>query len=130
LRLTVKSEQINILLDDYTDAHVAHILNERGLRTGAGDAFDAVSVQWVRSTAKLPSLKQRLIAAGMLTTQQICKLLGVKRSTIRRWHAQGLVEARICNERGEWLYWPPKPIPPCQEKSPDPDPNPDPNANG
>ena len=55
--------------------------------------------------------QQRLIAAGMLTTQQICKLLGVKRSTIRRRHAQGLVEARICNELGEWLYWPPKQIP-------------------
>jgi DNA invertase Pin-like site-specific DNA recombinase len=117
-------EQINVLLDDYTDAHVAHILNERGLCTGAGEAFDAVSVQWVRSTAKLPSLKQRLIAAGMLTTQQICKLLGVKRSTIRRWHAQGLVEARICNELGEWLYWPPKQIPPCQDKSPTPTPTP------
>jgi transposase-like protein len=60
----------------------------------------------VRFTAKLPSLKQRLITAAMLTTRQLGELLGVKRSTIRRWHAQGLVEARICNELGEWLYWP------------------------
>jgi DNA invertase Pin-like site-specific DNA recombinase len=111
-------EQINVLLDDYTDAQVAHILNERGLATGAGDTFDAAAVQWVRFSAKLPSLKQRLINAGMLTTQQLCQLLGVKRSTIRRWHTQGLVEARICNELGEWLYWPPQQIPPCQEQSP------------
>ena len=122
--------QIDVLLNDYSDAQVAHILNERGLHTGAGEAFDAVAVQWVRSTAKLPSLKQRLITAGMLTTRQLGELLGVKRSTIRRWHAQGLVEARICNELGEWLYWPPKQIPPCQEKPPTPTPNPDPNANG
>ena len=33
-------QQIDALLDAYTDAQVAHILNERGLRTGAGDAFD------------------------------------------------------------------------------------------
>ncbi len=76
--------QIDALLDDYSDAQVAHILNERGLHTGAGEPFDAVAVQWVRVTAKLPSLKQRLITAGMLTTRQLGELLGVKRSTIRR----------------------------------------------
>ena len=119
-------EQINVLLDDYSDAQVAHILNERGLHTGAGEAFDAVAVQWVRFTAKLPSLKQRLITAGMLTTRQLGELLGVKRSTIRRWHAQGLVEARICNELGEWLYWPPKQIPPMSRKTAHPHPQPRP----
>ena len=46
-------QQMNALLDEYTDAQVATILNERGLRTGAGEAFDAVSVQWVRSSAGL-----------------------------------------------------------------------------
>jgi len=67
-------EQIDQLLDDYSDAHVAHILNQRGLRTGAGDEFDALAVRWVRSSTKLPSLKQRLIAAGMMTTPQLGKL--------------------------------------------------------
>jgi hypothetical protein len=36
--------QIDALLDEYTDAQVARILNERGLRTGVGDAFDTASV--------------------------------------------------------------------------------------
>jgi hypothetical protein len=58
---------IDTLLDEYTDAQVAHQLNERGLRTGAGDAFDQVSVQWVRFSHKLTNLKARLIAAGWLT---------------------------------------------------------------
>jgi hypothetical protein len=101
-------QQIDALLDDYTCAQVARILNERGLRTGAGDAFDTAAVQWVRFSAKLPSLKQRLIAAGMLTTNQLGERFGVKRSTIGRWRRHGLVQARICNELGEWLYWPPK----------------------
>lgn len=105
-------QQIDVLLNDYFDAQIAHILNERGLHTGAGEAFDAVSVQWVRSSAKLPSLKQRLLSAGMLTTRQLGELLGVKRTTISRWRKQGLVEGRICNELGEWLYWPPKELPP------------------
>jgi DNA invertase Pin-like site-specific DNA recombinase len=110
-------QQIDALLDEYTDAQVAHILNERGLRTGAGDAFDAVSVQWVRFTAKLPSLKERLLAAGMLTTGQLGEKLGVERSTIARWRTRGLVQARICNELGEWLYWLPKQIPPIRKPS-------------
>ena len=38
-------QQIDALLDEYTDAQVARSLNERGLRTGAGDPFDTVSVQ-------------------------------------------------------------------------------------
>lgn len=108
-------QQIDLLLNEYNDAQVAHLVNERGMRTGAGDPFDAVSVRWVRFTTKLPSLKERLLAAGMLTTSQLGQALGVKRSTIGRWRAQGLVQARICSEAGEWLYWSPEQIPPSRK---------------
>jgi len=108
-------QQIDTLLDEYTDAQVAHILNERGLHTGVGDAFDAVSVQWVRVSAKLPSLKERLLCSGMLTTKQMAERFGAQRSTLDRWRKQGLVQARICNSLGEWLYWPPKQIPPFRK---------------
>ncbi len=100
------------LLDEYTDAQVAAVLNERGLRTGAGDAFDSGSVQWVRFAAGLTSFKERLIAAGMLTGAQIAAKLGVRRTTIRRWRRQGRLTARICNEMGEWLYAPPQDLSP------------------
>jgi DNA invertase Pin-like site-specific DNA recombinase len=103
--------QIDALLDEYTDAQVAHVLNERGLQTGAGDPFDAVSVQWVRTTAKLKSLKERLLESGMVTAKQLRERLGVQRSTLDRWRNQGLIQARICNSLGEWLYWPQQ-IPP------------------
>jgi DNA invertase Pin-like site-specific DNA recombinase len=43
-------KQIAVLVDEYTDAQVAHILNERGLRTGSGVPFDEAAVQWVRKT--------------------------------------------------------------------------------
>jgi DNA invertase Pin-like site-specific DNA recombinase len=99
-------QHMNALLDEYTDAQAAAVLNERGLRTGAGEAFDSVSVQWVRSSAGLTSFKERLIAAGMLTGQQIAAQLGVRRTTIGRWRREGRLTARICNEMGEWLYAP------------------------
>ena len=104
--------QIDVLLDEYTDAQVAHVLNERGFQTGAGDPFDAVSVQWVRFSAKLPSLKLRLLAAGMITTKQLTEKTGAPRTTISRWRTKGLIQARMCAESGEWLYWLPEQIPP------------------
>jgi len=99
--------QIDALLDEYTDAQVVRVLNERTLRTGAGEAFDDVSVKWVRYAHKLKSLKQRLIEAGWLTQRQMSSRLGVKRSTLGRRRQAGHIKARICNDGGEWLYWPP-----------------------
>lgn len=98
-------QHIDALLDEYTNAQVAHLLNERGLRTGAGEAFDSASVQWVRLSAKLKSLKERLLEAGMLTRRQACVTLGISRTELGRWRQQGRVKARICNDLGEWLYW-------------------------
>ena len=99
--------EIDAMLDEHTDAEVAHALNERGRRTGAGDAFDPGSVQWVRFAHKLQSLKQRLLAAGWLTSKQASATLGIGRTTLGRWRAVGRILGRICNDGGEWLYWPP-----------------------
>jgi hypothetical protein len=112
-------QKIDALLDEYTDAQVANILNERRLRTGAGDVFDPSGVQWVRFSAKLKSLKERLLETGMLTGKQISAKLGVGRATLGRWRAEGRIKARICNDRGEWLYWPPEPPVPAGTPAPD-----------
>lgn len=113
-------QQIETLLDEYTDAQVANILNQRGLRTGAGEAFDSQGVQWVRFSAKIKTLKTRLLEVGMLTGKQISAKLGVGRKTLARWRAKGSIKARICNDRGEWLYWPPERSRPSSASSLDP----------
>jgi len=59
--------EINALLEQHTDGEVASILNQRGLETGAGATFSIPSIRWVRHSAGLKSLKQRLRAAGRLT---------------------------------------------------------------
>ena len=109
--------ELDALLDQYTDARVAAMLNERGRRTGAGDAFDAISVRWVRTSAKLKSLKERLLAAGWLTGRQVQEKLGLRRTTVGRLRRKGTLIARICNEQGQWLYWP------SENPSPDADPS-------
>jgi hypothetical protein len=50
-----------------------------------------------------------MIEAGMLTGRQVCAQLGVSRTALGRWRAQGHIQARICNDHGEWLYWLPQP---------------------
>ena len=118
-------QQIDTLLEEYTDAQAAHMLNERGLRTGAGDAFDSDSVHWVRFAHKLKSLKQRLLEDGWQTAKQIASTLGVKRTTLGRWRQQGRILARICNDRGEWLYPMPDNLPASGENiTPSPTDNP------
>jgi hypothetical protein len=117
--------QIDTLLDDYTDADVARILNRRGLQTGAGDAFEPQSVQWVRFSAKLESLEDRLRAAGWLSAREIFERFGFRRGKLGRMRREGTIEARICNGRGQWLYWPPgtprtQPTHPLAAPSPQP----------
>ena len=102
--------QIDALLDEYTDAQVARILNEQKLRTGAGGSFDTVSVKWVRYSAKIKSLKERLLDAGWLTVKQVSARLGLSRTSISKLRVQGKLQGRICNDHGRWLYWLPDPI--------------------
>ena len=104
-------QHIERLLHEYTDAQAARLLNERGLRTGAGDAFDTGSIRWVRYAAKIKSFKAHLLDAGMVTGEQMAARLGVGRTTIGKLRVQGRLKARICNDHGEWLYWPPEPTP-------------------
>jgi len=99
------------LLNEYTDAQVARILNERGMRTGAGDAFATESIKWVRYSAKIKSLKERLLEAGWLTVEQVSAKLGLGRTSIGKLRLQGKLQARICNDHGQWLYWLSDPVP-------------------
>ena len=112
-------QQIDALLDQYTDTQAAGILNERGLRTGAGGAFATPSIQWVRYSAKIRSLKQRLLDAGMITGEHMSARLGVSRTTLGKLRTQRRISARICNDHGQWLYWPPDLAPPLTDSSRD-----------
>ncbi len=110
-------QHIDLLLNEYTDTQAAHMLNERGMRTGAGAVFDMDSIRWVRHSASIRSLKERLLDSGMLTRRQLSEQLGIERTTISRWRERGLIKARICNDHGEWLYWLPTEIPPYHPRT-------------
>jgi len=99
--------QIDALLnDEHTDGEIAALLNDRGMKTGASEPFIATSVQWVRYTAHLKSLRKRLRAKGMLTSTEIARQLGIDRKTaIQRLH-RGELRARKTTDNGRWVFWP------------------------
>ena len=99
--------QIDTLLDDeHTDGKIASILNDRGLKTGAGEPFTAMGVQRVRHAAHLQSLRERLRAKGMLTCTEIASQLGVSRHTIMKRLRRGELRARKTHDEGRWVFWP------------------------
>ena len=119
--------KVDELLQQHTDAEVAKLLNERGLETGAGAPFSSNAVKWVRYSHGLKSLKERLREAGWLTTPEYAAKLGVHHGTLKTWLKRSLIQGRICNDAGDWLFEPNQEAPPrarqgrgCQAKPPSP----------
>jgi len=100
---------IDQLLDDHTDAQTAELLNRADRRTGTGQPFSALSVLRLRQDHRLPSHRERLRARGLLTIAEVAQQLGVHTSTIKNWHAAGLLTGHKANEQNEQLYEPPTP---------------------
>ena len=97
------------LLDQHTDAASADQLNQHGHRTGTGQPFTARVVTNLRRTNNLPSHAARLRARGLLTLDEIAQHLGVHPTTIRHWHAAGLLTSHKANDKNERLFEPPTP---------------------
>jgi hypothetical protein len=104
--------QVDDLLEHHTDAEVARILNERGAETGAGAPFSPDAVKRVRCSHGLKSLKQRLRAAGWLTTTEYAVKIGVHYATVKAWLRNGLLTGRVCNDADHWLLDPKQKPPP------------------
>ena len=62
--------QIDALRDHHTDGQIAHILNERGYRSGTGRRFHARIVHGLARSYRLKSRYDRLREAGLLTVRR------------------------------------------------------------
>lgn len=99
--------EIDKLLDQYTEAKIASLLNDRGYTTGTGKRFSPWTIWRLRANYKLRTRYTRLRAAGMLDKSEIAKRLGVSPSTIKVWRAAGLLRHHAYNDKGECLFEPP-----------------------
>ena len=99
-------EEIDRLLDDYTDGEIANILNERGLTSGCGNAFHARRVQKTRRAYRLKSRYTRLHERGWLNLHEVSKKLGVCGSTVKKRRAEarlGLRSIKV-DDTGQYMY--------------------------
>ena len=108
--------KVDQLLDSHTDGQIAAILNDRGCVSGSGKPFTNHIIQVIRRRYGLRSRHDRLRDAGLLTVQEIAKLLGVHHSTVKTWRDHGLLLAVPYNDKNECLYPHPGPNPPSKQQ--------------
>lgn len=101
--------EVDRLLDDHTDAEIAAILDERGLRPGVADRFNASIVVHLRHKYGLEDRFPRLRRQGLLTLGEVSALMGAHPSTVKVWALEGRIASRVLNDKGERLFERPDP---------------------
>jgi hypothetical protein len=105
-------EEIDRLIDTYTDEEIADLLNERGVRTVVTAPWTAARIGRLRHIYKLTDRCTRLRAQGLLTPQEVAARYDVVVSTVHVWRRRGLLRAHPVNDRGDFLYEiPPEDLP-------------------
>ena len=99
--------EIDRLLNQNTEAHIAILLNDRGFHSGEGQPFHTRLVARIRREYNLKSRYDRLREASMLTKEEMAERLGVHPTTINIWRRHGLLLGHPYNGRNECLYEPP-----------------------
>jgi DNA invertase Pin-like site-specific DNA recombinase len=114
-------DEIDRLLEEYTDAEVATQLNAQGYCSFDGKPFHALMVASIRQHHHLPDRFTRLRQRGLLTGRELAKLLDVSVDTVERWRHRGLLRAERYNDKSEWLYpLPDSPLPAKWKRKPPP----------
>ena len=101
--------EIDRLLEEHTEAQAAQILNDRGLRSGHQQLFNANMVHCIAQKYKLKTRYQRLRQQGLLTAPEIAAQCGVHRDTVSRWYHEGRLKGYLCDARNRRLFEPPGP---------------------
>ena len=112
--------EIDMLLNDHTYGEIATILNERGHRSGRGQAFSRILVKAVRENYGLKSRRERLRERGLLTVCEAAERLNVSRNTVNEWRKAGLLRGHPYGDGDRYMYEIPDPPPtkqPGQELS-------------
>jgi DNA invertase Pin-like site-specific DNA recombinase len=97
-------QEIDRLIDTYTDKEIADLLNERGVRTVVTSPWTATRIGRLRHTYHLTDRRARLLAQGLLTPQDVAARYDVVVSTVHIWRRRGLLRAHPVNDRGDFLY--------------------------
>ena len=105
-------EEIDRLIETYTDKEIAEFLNERGVRTVVTTPWTAARIGRLRHIYHLTDRRTRLLAQGLLTPEDVAARYDVLVCTVHKWRRRGLLRAHPINDRGDFLYEiPPEDLP-------------------
>ena len=104
---TAVIQEVDRLLDHYTETEIATLLNENGLRSGTGQVFTPMTVINIRRNHGLRDRFQRLRQTGLLTIEEVAKRFGIVPSVVKEWRDKGLLRPHRYNDKGQCLYEPP-----------------------
>ena len=104
---SVVIEEIDQLLNDHTTLQIATILNERGIRSGAGKPFHPHLVARLVRTYELKPRYDRLREAGLLSLQEMADALHITPTHVKIWNRHGLIRGHPYSDKNECLYEPP-----------------------
>jgi hypothetical protein len=96
--------EIDRLISEHTDAEIAAILRERGVRTYEGTIPHRSMIARLRHDYGLKSRLDRLREAGMLTRHEMAKALGIAVSTVKAWRYKGWLRGLPYNDRNDYVY--------------------------
>jgi DNA invertase Pin-like site-specific DNA recombinase len=97
---------VDELLETCTDRQAAARLNELGHRNWKGQAFTLKKIELIRRAYHLKSRFERLRERGMLTGDELAKLLGVCTTTVHQWGRAGLLRRHLYGNNCRCLYEP------------------------
>ena len=96
--------EIDRLLDHHTYPEIAAMLNDKGMQSGEGKPFTARIVARVQRSYQLTPRYDRLRKAGMLTVEEMAKVLDLNPQRVKIWNRHGLIRGHAYNGKNDCLY--------------------------
>lgn len=104
--------EVDRLLDEHTYPDIAAILNNNGMQSGEGKPFTARIVARIQRSYNLKPRYDRLRNAGMLTVEEMAKVLEINPQRVKIWNRHGLIRSHAYNAKNDCLYEHPGKSPP------------------
>lgn len=101
--------EIDRLLDQFTEAQLAEKLNERGRCSSLKRPFSATLIRGLCRYHGFKTRQQRLHEKGLLSSRGIAELIDSKPNLVDYWRQQGLLKGVPLNDKGEYMYEQPDP---------------------
>ena len=99
-------KEIDKLLEEFTLEETAMELNRRGFHPGQRASFNRFTIRNIRNHYGLKGRRERLLAKGLITAEELARRYGVQPDTVKGWYRQGKVKGTRVNDLGVCLFEP------------------------